>query len=507
MDGQSDSTQIQSNAATLKALLSEPAPTPIPGQPIPEVAEAAPASPEGAPAGGREGAGSDTDDPSAPKPPAEPPAEPTDEEVFGSPELAWESDDPVDEAQPSDQSFEPSGLTSDDITEVKAILGDGSKELTRDQINRLQMTLFNRSRRGQRYNTAFKVVRSVEQALNREISDPNEILSRLRDADTLDEMVQTMRTGPQGARQVLEELMRSGDGREYPWAQHVRAAAREILGSDIESTRQQAAQSEYERLVDTAAQRAATNFRNDDKDAGQWWLDLANKLYYVNNGEAHPNRAEIRQGRYEPKAAQLNGNGGPNGAAPQNSPAEQPSSDPEKEALRQQLAQHRNMVFRQSLDGWARAADGIVMTAAEEALKPLKTLVSQGVINDRVYDAERQAYFGQLYDALGPAVADIGRKAYAALQRGDSRQLDFLKREMQGQVGKAMAATRIQFLSPYKDKVLAASARTKQTQTRQAAAGEKTEASGVGPAAPAAVAKGPTGDRDGNLNYLKSLMR
>lgn len=495
----SEAEVVQSNAATLATLLrGESSATPGDGSGVtdggadqtPTSSEPASTPPDGQP-------------PVAPVDGA--PAEPTDEELFGdyTPVDATGEDFDDDDLSPADDNADDGvGLTPEEAREVRELLGDESKQMSRTELKKLHRSLFVRHARGRRYHESFKTIREVEQALGREITSPQQILDHVRRSNALDQITQNLRSGREGARQVLLELMRYPDGREYTWAQDVKDAAQDILAPNLEQMREQASQAAYENLIDTLADRAASNFRNGEKDTGQWWLQGLNVLYHMRNGTAHPNRAEIMQGRYDRKTAS-------NGSAAAEPPAPQQTAvDPEKEALRRRVAQIENQSFSNQLEQWSQQADAVARANAERALSPLKALVDAGALTQRMYELEVEDLFSTVLDDTGRDAAILGQRLKQAVANRDAAAQDFLRKEWSGMVGRAVQKRRLEVLGRHRDTIKAANARTQQAQTRQVEAANKTEIpAGGGSPAPVVSDRLPTsGKVADNAAFLRGVM-
>lgn len=488
-DQPTDANVHQSAAAEVAALFAEQGSAPtIPGMPGEDPAPAA--EPQEAAAG---------------ETPAAPAAEPSDEEVFGELDLG---DVGVDDDEPRTPSGPPNPISDADIAEMRSILGEKSEGFTRDQLKVLHDKIIFGTEKGHRYRTAMKTVRDAEQALGREITSPDDILQYAQGAQTLDAMVSAVKSGEQGAAGVLRELMIDSRGQEYPWAQNIRNAARSLVSADLDAQVQSARTEATSGLVDTLAARAANHFANGEKDNGAAWLDAANRVNFLLHGEAHPKRGEIAQGRYERGAS------APPAPGPQPVPSTKPGAppaqadeDPEKARMRQEIEQYRLGQLRAQAESWGDQADGTVSEMASKALAPLKQLVDAGQLEQRIYDREVEDYVDRIYNNIGPELRDIGMKAQQAIKTGQTQSLSWLQGQFKQRVAQAVRQTRIEFLTPYKQRIVELSGRAATAQTRTKQAGASTEATGGGtPAAPTVNTKLPPGDRDGNAAWVRQQL-
>lgn len=495
--------QVQADAAAIAALLNTPEPAAVPpaapgsagseaGGPVP------PTPPAQAPA--------PVADPSAPVDPNAPPAQEaaplSDAQVFGEVQLPWESPDTQDlDATPSSSD----GLSEADIAEVKALIGGN---ITNDEAKKLHSKIFLGSSRGRRYHEAFKMVRDLGEKIGRDVT-PELLESSLRSAATMDELLGTLRQGgPDGARQVMAELTRRRNGDDYPWAEHVRSAARDMLAPEMATLREQAASTEYDRLYNLVGARAAAAFRNKQDQQGSWYFGALNVLHFLKHGESYPEPLKItKEGQWEPRNGAASAASGVPAPNPAPAPGQPASADPEKERLRQELERYRQGELSSAAESWGAQASDVISSAALSALAPLKLLADSNVILPRAYEAEITNYENELWQQLGPEVKRIGAEARKALNQNDKGRLDFLHKQLQQATGRAVKATYVKFLSPYRDAIVRANGAAAQTQQRQVQAGEKTEATaGGGPSSPVVTPRFSDGTKAGDAAHIRSLL-
>lgn len=439
--------------------------------------------------------------------PAEPPAEAAaeDDPFEMDLELPGEEEGPLDE-EPKDPEAAAGGDPAD---EIKAILGDGSKKLNRDERDRLHDIVFLGTERGKRYHSSYKFKRDLDKAFGRDV-DPQFLMDRVSRGQELDGMIQSLQSGDEGAKAVFETWLRGSNGQDRPWAEGIRSAAREALAPEFEAARAESASRALTDVLDELSSRAADAYAAADKDNAAWMLNGANAIHTLLTGRRHPQIDQIVRGKYERGQISLQRNGAaptPTAAAPKQDPQAPPQTDPERERLLRENEALRMERLRGATSDVGYQLDTIMEATVAKGLAPLEKMVEKGIVTKGIYDAALLSYQQTVEQKVGPESARIGRIALDAIRRGDAAQLEFCKRELQSAVNKVVRETYKEALEPYRGLIQRSNGQTRETQARQLQAGQRTEPTAASPgAAPSVKPKMPDGTVDGNANWLAASL-